>query len=84
VAQALKANDDTDVTLKGEITRAVGDGKFIFEDGTGSVVIDVVSYPFAYYFKMLLLDRQATVSGDVDVDRNGDREINVTRISPAE
>jgi uncharacterized protein (TIGR00156 family) len=88
VAEALKAKDDTDVSLQGEITRAVGDGKFILKDGTGSVVIDCT-----YLLNRSTMTRHRdnarrnnryNVSGDVDIDPNGDFEINVTRIAPVE
>lgn len=41
VAAALKAWDDTMVTLKGNITRQVGHEKYEFKDSTGSMIVEI-------------------------------------------
>lgn len=41
VAGALKAWDDTMVTLRGKITRQVGHEKYEFTDGTGTIIVDI-------------------------------------------
>lgn len=41
VAGALKAWDDTMVTLRGKIIRQVGHEKYEFADNTGSIIVDI-------------------------------------------
>ena len=41
VAGALKAWDDTMVTLKGNILRQVGHEKYEFKDSTGTIIVDI-------------------------------------------
>jgi uncharacterized protein (TIGR00156 family) len=86
VAQALKANDDTDVLLNGQIVRPAGGSKFIFKDDTGEVTIDVDS-------RLLPKDQlqpasRVVILGDLDkggrpcgLDLNPCAEVNVTWIS---
>ena len=41
VAQALTFRDDTPVILQGRIVRALGNEKYLFEDATGTIVIEI-------------------------------------------
>jgi len=41
VKQALSYKDDTPVVLTGKIERALGDEKYLFTDGTGSVTVEI-------------------------------------------
>ena len=41
VAQASDMRDDTPVVVVGKIVRSVGDEKYLFEDGTGSIVVEI-------------------------------------------
>lgn len=41
VEQALKMSDDTPVVLKGKITQGLGDEKYQFTDGTGTIVVEI-------------------------------------------
>ncbi len=41
VAEVLTMRDDTPVVLTGKIDNALGDEKYQFSDGTGSIVIEV-------------------------------------------
>ena len=41
VAEVLTMRDDTPVVLTGKIDNALGDEKYQFTDGTGSIVIEV-------------------------------------------
>lgn len=41
VAGALKAWDDTMVTLRGNILRQVGHEKYEFKDSTGTIILDI-------------------------------------------
>lgn len=41
VAEALKLRDDAFVTLQGRIVSALGDEKYVFQDATGSVTVEI-------------------------------------------
>ena len=41
VAEALKLNDDAPVVLKGKIEKALGNEKYQFNDGTGTIVVEI-------------------------------------------
>lgn len=41
VAQALKMRDDSWVGLTGRISKQVGDEKYSFSDGTGTIIVDI-------------------------------------------
>ncbi|MBR5154429.1 MAG: NirD/YgiW/YdeI family stress tolerance protein [Alphaproteobacteria bacterium] len=41
VADALKLNDDAPVVLKGKIEKALGNEKYQFNDGTGTIVVEI-------------------------------------------
>jgi len=41
VAEALTFRDDTPVILRGKIERFIGNERYIFSDGTGSITIEI-------------------------------------------
>ena len=41
VAEALKLRDDSFVTLRGRIVAGLGDEKYVFQDATGSVTVEI-------------------------------------------
>lgn len=41
VAQASDMRDDTDVVVVGKIVRSLGDEKYVFEDATGSITVEI-------------------------------------------
>jgi uncharacterized protein (TIGR00156 family) len=41
VAEARNLRDETPVILQGKIERSLGDEKYLFSDGTGSIVIEI-------------------------------------------
>lgn len=41
VADALKMSDDTPVVLKGKIEKSLGNEKYQFNDGTGTIVVEI-------------------------------------------
>lgn len=41
VAAALKMPDDAWVSLTGKIDRQIGDEKYLFSDGTGTIVVEI-------------------------------------------
>ncbi len=41
VVEALKLSDDTPVVLNGKIEKSLGDEKYLFNDGTATVIIEI-------------------------------------------
>lgn len=41
VEQAKKMPDDSNVVLRGNIEKALGDEKYVFKDETGSIVVEI-------------------------------------------
>lgn len=41
VAQALRMNDDHDIRLTGYVVEQIGKEKYLFEDSTGSIVVEI-------------------------------------------
>ncbi|WP_319781636.1 NirD/YgiW/YdeI family stress tolerance protein [Oceanisphaera sp. IT1-181] len=41
VAQALRMNDDHDIRLTGYVVEQVGKEKYLFQDGTGTIVVEI-------------------------------------------
>lgn len=41
VAQALRMNDDHDIRLTGYVVEQIGKEKYLFEDGTGTIVVEI-------------------------------------------
>lgn len=77
VQQALKAKDDTAVTLTGYIVSRVGndDDEFIFKDSTGEIKIDVEER--AWKGQNIGPNDKITISGQVDTNGLRKSEIDV-------
>lgn len=43
VAEALKLNDDAYVTIQGHIVKQISEDKYLFEDKTGSITVEIDS-----------------------------------------
>ncbi|MGO4998266.1 YgiW/YdeI family stress tolerance OB fold protein [Oceanisphaera sp. W20_SRM_FM3] len=41
VAQALQMDDDHDIRLTGYVVEQIGKEKYLFEDGTGTIVVEI-------------------------------------------
>ncbi len=41
VAEALKMNDDSNVTVKGNITKKLSDDRYLFKDSTGTMTVEI-------------------------------------------
>ena len=41
VTQALKMNDDTYVTVQGNIIKRISDDKYLFKDATGTMTVEI-------------------------------------------
>ena len=80
VQQALKARDDTPVTLTGHIVSRAGndDDEFIFRDPTGDIIIDVEDH--AWNGQNITPNDKVTIQGEVDTNKWGKSSIDVYRI----
>lgn len=68
IAQAKGMYDDSRVTIKGKIVRALGNEKYELQDSTGKLRVDIddeIALPNQ------LVGKTVTVTGDVDVKRGG-------------
>lgn len=77
VSAAQEAVDDTWVTLRGTILRQVGDERYLFQDATGTVVIEIDHDEWGH----VTANPETTlrVSGEIDRDW-GTTEIEVERV----
>ena len=77
VEQALGFRDDTPVILQGRIVRALGGEKYLFEDDTGTIIVEIDRKDW----RGLTVgpNDRVEISGEVDRDRRG-VEIDVDRI----
>ena len=77
VQQALRFRDDTPVILQGRIVRALGREKYLFEDSTGTIVIEIDHDKW----RGLTVGPEDRVEISGEVDKNRHRvEIDVDRI----
>jgi uncharacterized protein (TIGR00156 family) len=69
VAEALNMRDDTPVTLQGKIVRSLGGEKYLFQDSTGTITIDIDDK----IWRNISVDQNDVVeiSGEIDRDRRG-------------
>lgn len=80
VAQALKAKDDTPVTLTGNIVKRANDhDEFIFRDKTGEILIEVDDN--AWNGQNVDSNDTITIEGKVDTNRHKPSEVDVYRIT---
>ena len=77
VEQALTFRDDTPVILRGRIVMALGNERYLFEDETGTIVVEIERETW----RGLTVgpNDRVEISGEVDRDRHG-VEIEVDRI----
>lgn len=78
VAAALKAKDNTLVSLTGHITRQIDDDEFYFKDATGEIKIDVEDH--AWNGQNITPNDTITIQGKVDADSWGKSDIEVYSI----
>lgn len=73
--------DDMRVTLKGRITKRLSHDKYLFEDGTGEIVVDIDGKYMPY--DNITAETLIQINGEVDVEYRGGRggvEIEVYRV----
>ena len=66
VAQALMLRDDSPVILRGRIERFLGNEKYTFSDGTGSIIIEIDRRVWG----TLSVNENDTVEISGEIDRN--------------
>ncbi len=78
VAEALKLKDDTPVVLIGKIEKNLGNEKYQFSDGTGSIVVEIDDEDW----RGLTVKPEDTVeiSGEIDKEFMGTPKVDVDRI----
>lgn len=74
-AKALKLKDDTLVSLKGTITKSVGDEKYQFKDASGTIVVDIDDE--LWQGKPLASNQSVTIRGEIDVDYLPNKRVEV-------
>lgn len=79
VAQALKAQDNSIVSLKGKIVRQVDNDEFIFSDGTAEIKIDVEDSAWAG--QNVTPNDTIVIEGKIDNERFEKTDMDVFRIT---
>lgn len=69
VADALKLRDDARVTLQGTIVRAVGREKYVFQDASGEINLEIDRRVWGAL--SVGENDRVEIYGEVDVDRRG-------------
>lgn len=67
VKQALTMKDDTQVMLKGQMVKSLGDEKYQFRDATGTMTVDIDDE--LWQGRAISPTTTVTLIGEVDVDR---------------
>ncbi|WP_068546100.1 YgiW/YdeI family stress tolerance OB fold protein [Thalassotalea crassostreae] len=81
VAEAIVADDDTFVTMKGYISKAIGNEKYLFKDKTGTAVIEIDDKDWRGV--EVSENDLVIISGEVDTSFNEPVEIDVDSIQLA-
>jgi uncharacterized protein (TIGR00156 family) len=79
VKTALTMRDDTDVVLKGKIIRSMGKEKYLFQDETGEIVIDIDEH--VWEGQNVTPDDTIQITGEIDKEFMNDAEVDVHSIS---
>jgi uncharacterized protein (TIGR00156 family) len=83
VSQAKNQRDGTQVKLQGSITQFLGDEKYVFEDDTGTIVVEIdanVWYNGLQLAVTELPEGKVEVTGEVEKDRDEEAMIDVRSI----
>lgn len=70
VKAALGMPDDTPVTLKGKITKSLGNERYLFTDSTGSIQVEIDQKVFYRSQVQVSSDDFVEISGEVDKEWN--------------
>lgn len=81
VSQALKMPDDTMVTLAGRLVSKIGKEKFLFQDATGTMTVEIDDEEFRQLGNVdVTPDTVVRITGEVDKEILAKPEIDVKRI----
>lgn len=78
VAEALNMSDDTPVILKGKIEKSLGDEKYLFSDGTGTIVVEIDDEDWGGV--VVKPENTVELKGEVDKDMLRAPEIDVDTV----
>ncbi len=78
VAEALKSKDDTNVILVGKIEKETGHNKYLFKDGTGSIILDIDKEDWRG--TIVTPNDTVQIQGEIDKDLIGEPEVDVDTI----
>lgn len=78
VKAAQNMKDDTPVTLTGKIISQTGKDKYVFQDATGQITVEIDAEDFRG--QTVTPDTIIRISGEVDKDWNRPAEIDVKRL----
>jgi uncharacterized protein (TIGR00156 family) len=79
VDKALSMRDDTYVMLRGKITRSIGKDKYIFQDTTGELTVDIDKHVWAG--QNVTPEDTIEISGEIDKEFMDGLEVDVHRLS---
>lgn len=75
VQQALSANDDAQVELRGNVVKSLGDEKYQFRDQTGSITVEIDHE--LWQAKPISANTPVTLIGEVDVDYKPTKRVEI-------
>nr|MBQ0091235.1 NirD/YgiW/YdeI family stress tolerance protein [Candidatus Enterousia merdequi] len=78
VTEVVNMPDDTPVVMMGYITKDMGDEMYVFEDASGTIMIEIDDSD--WNGKTVRTDDVVTVYGKIDKKANGTTEIDVNSI----
>ena len=78
VADALKMNDDTPVVLIGKIEKNLGHEKYQFNDGTGTIVVEIDDEDWRG--QTVKPENTVEIRGEIDKELLGTPEVDVDSI----
>ncbi|MDR2339565.1 MAG: NirD/YgiW/YdeI family stress tolerance protein [Deltaproteobacteria bacterium] len=79
VSQAVRLRDDTFVILRGKIVRSIGKDKFVFQDQTGDIIVEIDSHLWGG--ETVTPDDLLEIGGEIDKEFMGDVELDVHKLT---
>ena len=79
VAEALKMQDDTAVILNGKIEKSLGNEKYLFNDGTGTIVVEIDDDDWRGV--TVKPENTVEIKGEVDKELMAEPEIDVDTVT---
>lgn len=75
VKQALNAKDNTQVELRGNVVKSLGDEKYEFRDQTGSITVEIDHE--LWQGRPIAANTAITLVGEVDVDYKPTKRVEI-------